>query len=113
MRSKTTQGVRRALTTAAAVLLLLTGSAQVTSPATAAAPTAAAAPLSVLVFHGAAEDQDDPVAKAAATIDALADAAGFTTVESTDPAVFTPAKLAAHRAVVFLSATGADLSRDQ
>ncbi len=36
-----------------------------------------------------------------------------TVTEATDPAVFTAASLARYRAVVFLSATGAALSRDQ
>jgi hypothetical protein len=114
MRSPTHRLVRRTLTAATAVLLVLTGSAQVTTSPVAAAPTGAAAPQqSVLVFHGEAAEQDDPVAKAAATIDALADTAGLTTVESTDPAVFTPAGLAPHRAVVFLSTAGTVLTRDQ
>ncbi|MEU4623252.1 ThuA domain-containing protein [Actinoplanes sp. NPDC023801] len=106
--------VRRALAAAAAVLTVLTGSAPaVASPAPQSRSGAAPPAESVLVFHGASAEQDDPVAKAAATIDGLAGAAGLSATVSSDPAVFTAAGLAGHRAVVFLSATGTTLSRDQ
>jgi glucose/arabinose dehydrogenase/type 1 glutamine amidotransferase len=111
---KTNLPVRRALAAAVAVLTVLTGSAPgVASPAAASRAAAAAPQLSVLVFHGEAADQDDPVAKAATTIDGLADAAGLTATTSSDPAVFTATELAKHRAVVYLSAAGTTLSRDQ
>ncbi|MFI5937350.1 ThuA domain-containing protein [Actinoplanes sp. NPDC051494] len=67
----------------------------------------------VLVFHGAAAQQEDPVAVAADTVEELGAAAGVTVTTSSDPAVFTPATLAAYRAVVFLSSAGTALSREQ
>jgi type 1 glutamine amidotransferase len=87
----------------------------VAAPAAAreAAKAAVAAPLAVLVFHGAAADQQDPVARATATIKELGQDNGVAVTESSDPAVFTAAGLAGYRAVVFLSATGAVLTGDQ
>ncbi|MDP9793400.1 PKD repeat protein/type 1 glutamine amidotransferase [Catenuloplanes nepalensis] len=67
----------------------------------------------VLVFHGPAAQQEDPVAKATQTIRDVGSEQGVDVTESTDPAVFTKAELAKYRAVVFLSATGAALNRDQ
>jgi PKD repeat protein/glucose/arabinose dehydrogenase/type 1 glutamine amidotransferase len=78
-----------------------------------AAAAAQAAPLALLVFHGPAADQQDPVARATATIKELADDNDVSVTESSDPAVFTAANLANYRAVVFLSATGALLNADQ
>jgi PKD repeat protein/type 1 glutamine amidotransferase len=104
--------LRTAVAATAAITLLIGG-----MPAAASAapkPAAAAAdPLSVLVFHGAAADQQDPVARATQTVKDLGQANGLTVTETTDPAAFTAAGLAKYRAVVFLSATGAALSRDQ
>ncbi|WP_041840897.1 ThuA domain-containing protein [Actinoplanes friuliensis] len=99
------QLLRRAL---AAAVLLIAG-----TPAIAHAAPAAAVPMEVLVFHGPAAEQQDPVARATQAVKELGQADGFTVTETTDPATFTPAKLAKYRAVVFLSATGAALSRDQ
>ncbi|HEV2783071.1 MAG TPA: ThuA domain-containing protein [Actinophytocola sp.] len=81
-----------------------------TAQPVAAAPAAAA---SVLVFHGPVADQRDPVARAAATITELAAASGLSTTVSSDPAVFTAANLDTVRGVVFLSAQGVTLTRDQ
>ncbi|AGZ41406.1 hypothetical protein AFR_15620 [Actinoplanes friuliensis DSM 7358] len=89
-------------------MLLIAG-----TPAIAHAAPAAAVPMEVLVFHGPAAEQQDPVARATQAVKELGQADGFTVTETTDPATFTPAKLAKYRAVVFLSATGAALSRDQ
>lgn len=82
------------------------------------APTAPAAPQSqnpvkILVFHGAAAEQEDPVSQATEAIEALGRKHDFAVDESTDPAVFTPRNLAAYRGVVFLSAKGVDLSNAQ
>lgn len=74
---------------------------------------AAAVPVSVLVFHGPAADQTDPVARAAASIKEIGQANRIRVDESTDPAVFTPANLDRYRGVVFLSAQGVVLNRDQ
>jgi glucose/arabinose dehydrogenase/PKD repeat protein/type 1 glutamine amidotransferase len=87
-----------------------------TAPATAAAPAAAvaaAAPVNVLVFHGAAAAQKDPVTRASDAIAALASQNGITVTTSSDPAVFTAANLDKYRGVVYLSATGVTLNRDQ
>jgi hypothetical protein len=102
------QGVARALAVAVVVVAGLTPPA-----ASAAAPAAPRAPLSVLVFHGPAAEQQDPVARATQALKELGQAGGMAVVEATDPAVFTAAELARHRAVVFLSSDGATLSRDQ
>ncbi|WP_233624935.1 ThuA domain-containing protein [Actinoplanes sp. ATCC 53533] len=69
--------------------------------------------MEVLVFHGPVAEQQDPVARAAQAIKELGQADGITVTATSDPATFTPAKLARYRAVVFLSATGAALSREQ
>jgi PKD repeat protein len=74
---------------------------------------AAAVPVNVLVFHGPVAEQQDPVARATAAVKELGQANGITVTESSDPAVFTAANLAGYRGVVFLSAQGAGLSRDQ
>ncbi len=88
-----------------------------TVPATAAAPApaapAAAAPINVLVFHGAAADQKDPVLRATDAIAAMAGQNGITVTATSDPAVFTAANLDKYRGVVYLSAQGITLSRDQ
>ncbi|MEV4709663.1 ThuA domain-containing protein [Actinoplanes sp. NPDC049316] len=94
-----------------AVVALLVSTPTVVASAAPAAP--AAAGLSVLVFHGPAAQQQDPVARAVQTVKDLAAADDIAVTESTDPAVFTPAGLAPHRAVVFLSADGVALNREQ
>ncbi len=82
-----------------------------------AAPAALAAPdaadISVLVFHGAPEDQLDPVALATTTIRELGKEHGFVVHTATDPKVFTAKNLAEYRGVVFLSAEGTELSTAQ
>lgn len=70
-------------------------------------------PIDVLVFHGAAADQKDPVLRATDAITSLGQANGITVTASADPAVFSPAGLAKYRGVVFLSAQGVTLDRDQ
>lgn len=97
---------------------LLLGAITAPAVATRAAPrevakAAAAVPVSVLVFHGAAAEQQDPVARATAAIKELGEANDIAVTESSDAAVFTAGSLAKYRAVVFLSATGAVLSGDQ
>jgi glucose/arabinose dehydrogenase/type 1 glutamine amidotransferase len=89
-----------------------------TVPATAAAPAPAASvaatvPINVLVFHGAAEEQKDPVLRATDAITSLAAASGISTTVSSDPAVFNAANLDKYRGIVYLSAQGVTLSRDQ
>jgi len=90
-----------------------------TVPATAAAPApapaaaAAAVPINVLLFHGAAAEQKDPVLRATDAIAALAGQNGITVTSTADPAVFTAANLDKYRGVVYLSAQGVTLSRDQ
>ena len=94
---------------AAVVLAVVAGS----TPAVATAAPATAAAASILVFHGPAADQEDPVARATEVIKELGQAGGVNVTGTTDPAVFTTAGLARYRAVVFLSATGAALNRAQ
>ncbi|OQO94600.1 cytochrome C [Saccharomonospora piscinae] len=114
--------VRRAtvLATSATLALGLSTAAAASQPAQpqqAAAPPgdqAAAEAVSVLVYHGEATEQDDPVADAAAAIEQLGAQTGEFAVEtSSDPAVFSDDKLDAYRGVVFLSADGADLNGGQ
>ncbi|MGW5167463.1 ThuA domain-containing protein [Streptomyces nodosus] len=69
--------------------------------------------VNVLVFHGPAVKQDDPVKKAAAAIGNLGAKNGFKVTESEDPGVFTTAHLAKYRGVVFLSADGVTLDAEQ
>ncbi|WP_232323857.1 ThuA domain-containing protein [Catenuloplanes japonicus] len=95
---------------AAAVTLLL---GPVPQAAQAAVAQAAPAEDQVLVFHGPAAQQEDPVAKATQTIKDLGTQNGLTVAESSDPAVFNKSELAKYRAVVFLSATGATLTSGQ
>ncbi|HEX5542684.1 MAG TPA: ThuA domain-containing protein, partial [Micromonospora sp.] len=73
----------------------------------------AAAQVNVLVFHGPADKQDDPVLDAAATIKELGQKNGFSVDQSDDPSVFTLGNLARYRGVVFLSANGVTLNDEQ
>ncbi|WP_028662803.1 ThuA domain-containing protein [Saccharomonospora halophila] len=68
---------------------------------------------SVLVFHGPTDQQDDPVARAAEAFGELGAAHDIAVETTTDPGVFTPENLRAHRGVVFLSAQGAELNNAQ
>ncbi|RSM58270.1 cytochrome C [Actinoplanes sp. ATCC 53533] len=97
---------------AAAVAALMVGGSPAVVRAAPAVPISAVA-VEVLVFHGPVAEQQDPVARAAQAIKELGQADGITVTATSDPATFTPAKLARYRAVVFLSATGAALSREQ
>jgi hypothetical protein len=72
-----------------------------------------AEPVSVLVFHGPVAEQQDPVARAVQTVKDLGQSHDIDVTEATDPAVFTATGLGRYRSVVFLSASGAALSRDQ
>jgi glucose/arabinose dehydrogenase/PKD repeat protein/type 1 glutamine amidotransferase len=104
---------RRVVILVAAGTLALVGAPPAVSAAPAPPAPAAAGDLSVLVFHGAAAGQRDPVARAAAAIKEIGADSGIAVAVSSDPAVFTPATLAGYRGVVFLSAAGVPLSRDQ
>lgn len=108
----------RTLAAGAAVLLsaplaLTQPAAAVPAPAATAAGAAVAANVNVLIFHGPAADQKDPVVRASDAISSLASANGITPTVSTDPAVFSPASLDKYRGVIFLSANGVTLTRDQ
>jgi PKD repeat protein/type 1 glutamine amidotransferase len=85
-----------------------------------AAPKAAAQPdapgntdVRVLVFHGPAAQQDDPVLAATNAIEDLGRSNHFTADEADNPSVFTVQNLARYRGVVFLSAKGAELNTDE
>ncbi|MEV1286098.1 ThuA domain-containing protein [Micromonospora sp. NPDC049679] len=69
--------------------------------------------VKVLVFHGPAAQQDDPVVQAAAAIASLGEKNGFAVEVSQTPAVFTFNNLARYRGVVLLSAKGVTLNNDQ
>jgi PKD repeat protein/type 1 glutamine amidotransferase len=69
--------------------------------------------VSVLVFHGAPDEQDDPVEEAAQAIDDLGEENGFSVDTSTDPAVFSTQSLHQYRGIVFLSAAETELSASQ
>jgi glucose/arabinose dehydrogenase len=69
--------------------------------------------VNVLVFHGPAASQDDPVARAVSTIRKLGNENGFTVHASSDPSVFNPDNLDRYRSVVFLSANGVTLNDAQ
>ncbi|MBK1782704.1 ThuA domain-containing protein [Prauserella cavernicola] len=68
---------------------------------------------SVLVFHGVAGEQADPVRQAARAIEELGQGNGIAVDRTTDPAVFTKDNLARYRGVVFLSAEGRALNAGQ
>lgn len=107
----------RTLVAGAAVLLsaplaLTQPAAAVPAPAATAAP-AVAANVNVLIFHGPAANQLDPVVRASDAISSLASANGITPTVSTDPAVFSAATLDKYRGIVFLSANGVTLTREQ
>ncbi|MBB4689067.1 ThuA domain-containing protein [Amycolatopsis jiangsuensis] len=101
---------RRSLSALAAGAVVGAGLPLVVTPAAEAATNV---PINVLVFHGAAGDQKDPVLRATDAIASLGQANGITVTSSSDPAVFTPATLAKYRGVVFLSSQGTELDRDQ
>ncbi|PRY39746.1 PKD domain-containing protein [Umezawaea tangerina] len=108
---------RKALLTMIAAVVVVGGSltpvtAGTAQPSPAPAATAATS-VSVLVFHGAAAEQQDPVDQAVAAIEEIGAANGIGVRESSDPAAFTAENLAKYRGVVFLSAKGVTLSADQ
>ncbi|MDG4828588.1 ThuA domain-containing protein [Solwaraspora sp. WMMD1047] len=106
---------RRAAVLAAATLLagLLTATPGTAPDAAAAPPTWGNRVVNVLVFHGPAAEQDDPVAKATNAIRKLGKEHGFYVHEAEDPAVFAAENLARYRSVVFLSANGVTLDDTQ
>ncbi|GLZ00112.1 hypothetical protein Acsp02_73640 [Actinoplanes sp. NBRC 103695] len=104
--------IRRILAGAAAAVVVVSLVPTMTTLAQ-AAPKAAEAAVKVLVFHGPAADQQDPVAVAAQTIEDLGTAAGAEVTVTSDPATFTAAALAEYRSVVFLSANKATLTTAQ
>ncbi|EHR50887.1 PKD domain protein,protein of unknown function (DUF1080) [Saccharomonospora marina XMU15] len=69
--------------------------------------------VNVLLFHGPAAEQTDPVDKAADAIERLAGSAGINVDEAVDPGVFTADNLRRYRGVVFLSSEGAELNAAQ
>ncbi|MDR7304180.1 ThuA domain-containing protein [Haloactinomyces albus] len=83
------------------------------NPGTPEKPGKPKTPVNVLVFHGPAAKQGDPVAQATTTIEELGEKNGFTVDASTDPGVFTTENLEQYRGVVFLSAKGVTLNADQ
>lgn len=95
-----------------------TGAGALDARGTPAAPAAPAAPtdatdIAVLVFHGPATDQTDPVDVAVDTVEELGAEHGFDVDATSDPAAFTAENLDRYRGVVFLSAEGAELSGAQ
>lgn len=109
---------RRALAVVTSAALIAGGSltsasAAAATPRQAPEVAAAAAGVSVLVFHGPAGEQQDPVTRAAAALKEIGAASGITVTTSSDPAVFTAENLSGHRGIVFLSAEGVALSREQ
>ncbi|MBQ0903903.1 ThuA domain-containing protein [Micromonospora sp. U21] len=109
-----TRQLRRALAAGAVIATLMQGTAAAAAPQAAPAPQAAQEnKTAVLVFHGPVAEQQDPVARAAEAIKELGADHDIEVTATTNPAVFTTARLSAYRSVVFLSATGAALNRDQ
>src|SRR5699024_3358195 len=76
-------------------------------------PAAATGEVSVLVFHGDPDEQDDPVQKAVTTIEALGAEHGFSVTPTSDPGAFTAKDLSQYRGVVFLTAECATLDAAQ
>lgn len=101
--------IRRSTATLLALALTLTPATR----ADAAAQPQQATGTGVLVFHGAAAEQEDPVTEAAATVQELGRGLGVPVTASSDPAVFSVTSLARYRAVVFLSARGTALNATQ
>ena len=102
-----------ALALGLAALPAVQAQAQTPSAANQDQDAGAVASVNVLVFHGPAGQQDDPVTTAVSTIKELGRKNGFSVDESDDPSVFTPDRLAHYRGVVFLSAKGVSLTSDE
>ncbi|MEO3818455.1 ThuA domain-containing protein [Plantactinospora sp. B24E8] len=77
------------------------------------APAWTGGSVRVLVFHGPAASQEDPVARAVTAIRQLGNEHGFAVHDSADPTVFTVDNLDRYRGVVFLSANGVTLNDAQ
>ncbi|MFY1691257.1 ThuA domain-containing protein [Plantactinospora sp. WMMB782] len=113
--------LRRAVALASGALLALGLLTVPAAPAAAApdpgvggvAPAWSGGSVNVLVFHGPADSQDDPVGKAVSAIRKLGNEHGFTVHASADPTVFTADNLDRYRSVVFLSANGVTLNDAQ
>ncbi|MGH3881454.1 MAG: ThuA domain-containing protein [Actinophytocola sp.] len=123
-RAPTGSATRRAWRTAAVVMIgaamafgTLAAPAAAAPAAKPAAPAKAAAPkaagINVMVFHGPAADQKDPVERATDAIAGLGQQNGMTVSVSSDPKAFTAENLARFRAVVVLSAEGLALNGEQ
>ncbi|MEU8423262.1 ThuA domain-containing protein [Micromonospora sp. NPDC048835] len=109
-----TRNVGRTLAALAAFATLIPATtAAAAAPRTAAPQAAQQQKTAVLVFHGPVAEQQDPVSRAVDTIKQLAAGHDIDVTATTDPGAFTAAGLSAYRSVVFLSATGAALNRDQ
>ncbi|RZQ62472.1 ThuA domain-containing protein [Amycolatopsis suaedae] len=111
---------RRAATTLAVGAVVALGLPLATTMPAQAAPAplaqqaqTAATGVSVLVFHGPAADQKDPVLRASDAIARLGQDNGIAVTSSSDPGVFTAANLAKYRGIVFLSAQGVEFTREQ
>lgn len=103
---------RRSPALAAGIVL---AASLVTAPQAAADPPRVAADdrPRVLVFHGPAAEQEDPVLRATDALVRIGGDSGLAVDSASDPAVFTADNLARFRSVVFLSAEGVVLDRDQ
>src|SRR2546423_8992810 len=96
---------RRGWAVVTGAVLVLGLSVTPISGAVAEPVTTAAVPAgSVLVFHGPADSQKDPVVRATAVLTEIGQQNGITVDEATDPAVFNATNLDRYRGVVFLSA---------
>ncbi|MFD2023937.1 ThuA domain-containing protein [Promicromonospora aerolata] len=121
---RTVRSTLAAVAGAALVVSLAAVPAQAQRSTTSGAAPVAAAPaaldvaqdaadINVLVFHGAPDQQKDPVAAATRAIKELGAEHGFTVHTASDPRAFTAKNLADYRGVVFLSAEGAELTTGQ
>ncbi|MGH3356361.1 MAG: ThuA domain-containing protein [Nocardioidaceae bacterium] len=85
----------------------------IASPTDPAPQKAHRTPVTVLVFHGPAAEQNDPVEQAAAAIEALGATNGFAVEVADDPSVFAAENLDRYRGVVFLAAKDVTLDDAQ
>ncbi|MDF2808032.1 MAG: cytochrome, partial [Cellulosimicrobium sp.] len=90
-----------------------TAASSVAPTAGSVAAAAATAPVRVLVFHGAPDEQTDPVVAATAALSELGAANGFDVEATSDPAMLSEATLGEYRGVVMLSSEGIELSGEQ
>src|SRR4051812_36029860 len=104
---------RRVLTIVSSVALTLGLATLPAVQAEAKSGDDTASKVKVMVFHGPAAKQDDPVNRATDTVKQLGEKNGFSVDEFEDPSVFTYDNLANYRGVVFLSANGVTLTSDE